>query len=298
MTLGTWTSNSEIALLGKLREACAGSDFNLAVSLAEAPKACEMIADTARRVAAALVYTRKGQFAKAHHALTKGKNRDWFPFDYFRGRKSSVDTLSENWLALQYGWLPLMNDAENAAKFLAHHFEVPLSRVIRVKHIQSPSNAAIFSTSGYLLPSGAESYEIKRIKAVLREKNNAKLLGLLDPLSVAWELTPYSFVIDWFVPIGNFLSARALASSIEGTFVSSLMRTCSVGGMVKNPAGSGDVKIAPSNYMRQLVGLDRTVSTTLSVPSPMGNPVSKIVGWRHAANAVALLVGPTRKLLG
>lgn len=30
--------------------------------------------------------------------------------------------------------------------------------------------------------------------------------GLLNPLSVAWELMPLSFVADWFLPIGSYLS--------------------------------------------------------------------------------------------
>jgi hypothetical protein len=29
-------------------------------------------------------------------------------------------------------------------------------------------------------------------------------LGLTNPLNVAWELVPFSFVVDWFIPIGSF----------------------------------------------------------------------------------------------
>lgn len=29
---------------------------------------------------------------------------------------------------------------------------------------------------------------------------------MLNPQSIAWELTPWSFVIDWFIPIGNYLN--------------------------------------------------------------------------------------------
>jgi len=31
--------------------------------------------------------------------------------------------------------------------------------------------------------------------------------GLLDPLSLAWELLPLSFVVDWFTGVGNFLDS-------------------------------------------------------------------------------------------
>lgn len=32
-------------------------------------------------------------------------------------------------------------------------------------------------------------------------------LGLDDPLGLIWELTPYSFVVDWFLPVGQWLSS-------------------------------------------------------------------------------------------
>lgn len=31
--------------------------------------------------------------------------------------------------------------------------------------------------------------------------------GLVNPLEVAWELLPFSFVADWFLPIGGYLNA-------------------------------------------------------------------------------------------
>lgn len=35
----------------------------------------------------------------------------------------------------------------------------------------------------------------------------ANQLGLINPLSLAWELVPFSFVVDWFVNVGNFLES-------------------------------------------------------------------------------------------
>jgi hypothetical protein len=29
--------------------------------------------------------------------------------------------------------------------------------------------------------------------------------GLLNPAAVAWELLPFSFVVDWFLPVGRYL---------------------------------------------------------------------------------------------
>ena len=37
-------------------------------------------------------------------------------------------------------------------------------------------------------------------------RNDTKY-GLVNPLSLGWELIPFSFVVDWCMPIGNFLEA-------------------------------------------------------------------------------------------
>lgn len=45
----------------------------------------------------------------------------------------------------------------------------------------------------------AMSNHVKRMRAYLQ------ILGFNNPLRTIWELTPFSFVIDWFIPIGDFL---------------------------------------------------------------------------------------------
>lgn len=40
-------------------------------------------------------------------------------------------------------------------------------------------------------------------------------LGLLNPASLAWELVPLSFVVDWIVPVGPFLEAMTAGVGIE-----------------------------------------------------------------------------------
>jgi len=45
-------------------------------------------------------------------------------------------------------------------------------------------------------------------------------LGLLNPVSLAWELVSWSFVVDWVVPIGPMfqaLTAPAGLSFVDGT---------------------------------------------------------------------------------
>lgn len=43
--------------------------------------------------------------------------------------------------------------------------------------------------------------------------NNA--FGLMDPMSIAWEAMPFSFVWDWFNPIGDYLAASHMLKNLE-----------------------------------------------------------------------------------
>jgi hypothetical protein len=50
-------------------------------------------------------------------------------------------------------------------------------------------------------------------------------LGLLNPASLVWELVPWSFVVDWFCPIGPVLNAMTAPAGL--TFVTGTL-SCKV----------------------------------------------------------------------
>jgi len=271
----TWTSNDDLNLIGKLREQVAGSDFNLAVALAELPEALEMIGGTAIKIARAFSFARKGNFSAATEALLSA-NRE-------RGRKLVVPRhAASNWLELQYGWQPLLKDVHGAAMFAAQQLECPFTKVIRVRvrknpviRTSSPSNVSVTGVA----------VEVGQLIAYLTEKDVTKMVGLHDPLSVAWEKLPYSFVADWFIPISNFLSARAMASAITGSFVTtkySYYRTRQL--TFVNPVLTGAII-----YSEAGCDVTRTVSSTLAVPLPSFKPLAKVASVGHCLNAIALL---------
>jgi len=270
-----WDSNDDIAALGKLREKIAGSDFNAGVALGESREALSMITNSATRVYKSYRAARIGDFRNASRFLVEGTDRRRL------GRKS----VSSNWLELQYGWLPLLKDAEGAAQFLAETFEFPLRQRYAIR--SSKRQGTIRTSSPASKFSDSECYSRKAIVAYLQEKDVVKLSGLLDPLSVAWELTPYSFVIDWFIPIGNYLAARGLSQSLTGTFVTTRKDYARGANIVS--ARADTVLRGSGSYSYERIALTRTVSTTLSVPTPTIKPLGDVSSWKRAANAVALL---------
>lgn len=111
-----------------------------------------------------------------------------------------------------------------------------------------------------------------------------QLLGLTNPELVAWELVPYSFVADWFIPLGDWMAARALVQRLKGTFIISDKRI----GRALSPTSAYFTAQPRGNYCK--VGFSRTVSSTLKVPKPHFKPLGKVASWQHCANAVGLLV--------
>lgn len=277
-----WTNNDDIALLGKLREAVAGSDFNLGVFLGEGNQALSMIANAANRVGAAMFAMKRGRPIHAAWILTRGTDRE---------RKRHL-TSANNWLELQYGWLPLLADAHDGAIFLAHHLEYPLQKVIRVSHF-SGAELDLSINASVCRPIKTSGFTRKSIKAIIAEKDVAQLSGLTDPLSVAWELVPYSFVIDWFIPIGNYLAARGLSSSLSGKFVTSTIVKSEWKG-TKSIQPTVTVYNGNEGPGFKSLSFTRTVDTTLQVPRPQVKPLAQMLSWKRAANALALLAQTKR----
>jgi hypothetical protein len=44
-------------------------------------------------------------------------------------------------------------------------------------------------------------------------------LGITNPALLVWELIPYSFVIDWLIPVGDFLSSLDALVGVENLLV-------------------------------------------------------------------------------
>ncbi|UUW21364.1 MAG: maturation protein [Sanya fiers-like virus 36] len=295
-----WSANDDIALLGKLREKVAGSSFNAAVFLGEGREALSMITTAASKIAAAWFAAKRGKFGYAMRILVRGTDREavWKKFRQKHGQSA----IASNWLELQYGWLPLLQDAEEGAKFLAEQFgDVPLTQRY-VARLNRPTTLSLQGGDWFKTDfSQMKVKNAKQIVALISEKDVVQLSGLKDPLSLAWELLPYSFVADWFIPIGDYLSARSLARSLTGTFVTTHYKVATGRyNFVPNTQSSWwklgtygygiesmDQKWARNRYTE--ISLTRTVSTTLSIPLPEFKPLEKVASWKHAMNAVALI---------
>jgi len=293
-----WSSNDDLRILDKLRDHIAGSGFNAGVTSAESLKTIKMIAHRARTLRKSLVDFTSGHRRSAAERLATTRS---LQRRASREMRVSQPT-SSAWLELQYGWRPLVQDVYDGARFLGHyHGSHPVTNVYTVSR-QVGGNPGVIQ-DGHLRYHG--SYELftdlvvrssRSYRIEVKEVNYPSLAGLQDPASVLWELTPYSFVADWFIPIGSFLQARSLLSSIKlGNVVKTKFLRLSSGSVHLRRYTVGldekfSISKAPTKYRHLEIEMTREINPVLSVPLPSVKPLADAASWQHGANAVALLV--------
>lgn len=284
---GEWSANDTIGAIGKLRTKIAGSDFNAGVFLAECGKALGTITDSATRIAKFLSNVRRGRFRRALSSLLPDD-----PARVSRVPKQVVPLearISRFVLEVQYAWRPILDDAHASAEFLAKQLEFPLVQTYRVR-VSKPLKLVPVGPP----PLGFASGSVTNYQIIARvsEVNVAQLSGLLDPASVAWEAVPWTFLYDWFMPIGSYLAARSLATSLTGTFVSTKTRIIKFAHGGSPNTDNGIVKVLYSKRGEGFfyeTNVSRSVSTSLFVPFPNWKRLDQVASWQHALNATALL---------
>lgn len=210
--------------------------LNVAQFIAEYGQARQLIADTAVSIAKAFRHVRHGRPDRALQELTfRLRQRKLSPLETRHGRLRPFDNprrvinkrVSDSWLQLQYGWLPLISDATSAAELLAQTMVGrPIRQTVKsqVKDSWTERTTGAWTWDSTPNLSSMTYYHDVQIQAVARtgyviDITNANLAtlaqtGLTDPLLLAWELLPYSFVVDWFYQIGDYLSALTAFNGI------------------------------------------------------------------------------------
>lgn len=298
-----WTSNHDIDLIAKLTEQINGSDFNPAVFLAEGNQTLDLIADRAKRLAKSMAYLRKGNLREAVRASSGHDRRNVkIPLGVSQsGRQRSLDrsltrfdsTFGRNVLEVQYGWRPLIQDMYDGAQWLAHSLHAPFLQ--RMQARRKAVRIAKPSTTAHGLRYKIEQWEVKKqIIAYLSEPPTSGVaLALQHPEEVLWEKIPYSFVIDWAIPIGDYLRARSAASALKATYVITRTDRKTREGVKLGLKGPWQIdQFYPVTYGEEFernVSVNRTVTSTLNVPLPTFKPLEKAASMEHCLNALALL---------
>jgi len=275
----------------------ASSDFQALVTAAEAPKTFAMIGQTARRLASAFRGLKKGDISSVSKALGLGggHKRDLTRRgNTARKRGGLTDFASSTWLEVQYGWKPLLNDISNAAKAASLEWDlIPHDIVIRSGGTRKsdPQYSPGYGTS--IQVEGEAKFKVGyviHLNVLDQSTRNYAGLGLMDVGSVAWELLPYSFVVDWFLPVGAWIQAQ---NALAGTQFASGTR--SILSKVRASATVGGVQgIDFSGGLRcDINSVTFSRSTLAEVPLPSRilqvSNFSEAMGFQRATSGIALL---------
>jgi len=132
--------------------------------------------------------------------------------------KQTSKDLSDLWLRFHFGVEPLAQDIYNAVSVLQK--AVP-NRMIYSKATYEMPASTYWLTGGPAYGDKiTDSYKVRvRLMAEVHcESPNlylANQLGVVNPASFAWEIIPFSFVVDWFANVGQFLDSFSMWAGLN-----------------------------------------------------------------------------------
>lgn len=284
-------------------------DFNLAADLVQFNQATRMISKNLTSILRAYKAVKRLDFVTASNALFGTR-----PHKFRRnGGPSARKRVSENWLEYQYGWKPLLADIADTIEAV-HRSYHPSLRTARAKGtVTSFTSTTLNGPFGVSLngvapfPAGMR-VTVKRSKCQIgiqyRVSDADKLFlsqtGFTSPLSLAWEILPFSFVVDWCYPLGPYLERLTAFDGL--TFVGGFesYKTVETTGLLLNHEGIHGIsplRVSIScrgGAQRKSVKFERVKLFAFpEVPKPaLKNPISVV----HAANALALVVANMSKV--
>lgn len=286
-----------------------GIDANLAQDFAQLGQTTRLIGDNAYRIVGSIKALRKGNLRQAADILMQGQTPGTRHRGILKSRSfgtsvsNSVKAVANNWLMLQYGWKPLLNDIHGSLQSLK--FLTNSSNFIQV--VTASANVKAVSSKSFMLwnapklPGGSEvTMTQTRCKLRLRYKIDDKLkaflaqLGFTNPVNLAWETLPFSFVADWFFPLGPFLETLSAWDGLIFVDGSQTLFTRNRVALAIDYHGKGN----PDNPLRSYdVTARRLVSTVLLNRTKLTTfPASNLPSFKngllsvvHAQNGLALL---------
>lgn len=227
-------------------------------------------------------------------------------------REAFLGRIPESWLEVQYGWKPLMSDvlsSMEAVDFaqqndLYHFSKKKTSKRTRTERIDVQLSG-VPGSNGYtgfrwrfdVLRTDLCTFRLD-YTVDTGYLSTLSALGLLNPVSLAWERLPLSFVFDWFLPLGswfNTFDAAAGKTFKGGSKTTVTYKPLTIGSPVQlntPPPGTSVYKgfvIEPlydrAYYSKLTMNREVLASFPSPVPPVWKNPFSPT----HVANALSLL---------
>lgn len=275
-------------------------EWNAAETLGEVGQTAGLVVNTFNRIANAILAVKRGKVQKAMEILNVAAKRRLgdaqrrYINRHLRNKRERQ--IASDWLAINYGVIPLLDDIQAAIDHLQNRPAWPIRAHASQRDLEVQSKAHSMTST---LPGAASAISSVQRMALARyvveysvdEAGIAyfRSLGLTNVPSLAWELYPGSLIIDWALPIGTWLSNMDATFGCKfrrGVLVTKTVTTYRVHSTLTSAgsieaSGTGRMTWTVTSYNRG------TISSFPANAFPQfKNPVSA----KRAANALAFLV--------
>lgn len=284
----------EAIVLNKLRSKLRNRSVNLANMLGEYKQATRLFASGAASVAIMTLAALK----RDPRILYKGYLN---PYGKLRKGQTGYSALadipkdvSKAWLGYVYGVKPLMSDMHDAMTELKTRTDRNVFRIkVRASSSIDQLQQGLYNSllNGPSVKCSVAEYSRKTVFGVAEVKMRSDLLnstlgayGFTNPLGVAWELTPYSFVIDWWINVGEVLESLDNALYFDGAIWAQLTEKYSYRRTVECLGGAG--LYTNDTYSRRSPQIVSSIADFRLKTKP---------SLMHVANGLALLTSLLRR---
>lgn len=191
------------------------SQASLGASLAEYSQALQMITTRGKQLLEFSRALKRFDVSGAYTALAiPPRNRTIKKYKHAR-------SYGANWLEFHFGWRPLVNDIYESCMVLQNPINTVWAKGRATEPVKFNTDVNYGPFRDIVRFSGTVS-SVQGISASISNPNAflANSLGLTNPASILWEVTPFSFLLDWFSTVGQVLNSMTdfTGMNISSTF--------------------------------------------------------------------------------
>jgi hypothetical protein len=252
------------------------------MNLMEVENSFLMIANRASQLGRAIKQLRNGDVIGA--SKTVGYKHGASPREVRTVKRALADSFSSGWLEFTFGWLPVVQDIGASVDILQREF--PTNRIKG----SGKRNVPFYRHDGGQDIIGDYAERVHLSARLLVTNPNVLLanqMGFLNPQAVAWDAVPFSFVVDWFLPVGKFLN------SMSNDYGVSLV-DIAINGSISGASAGWHTADTPNGGSARAFWFIRNSASSLPVPDLLSRARFPAPSHWLAATSVSLL---TQQLL-
>lgn len=264
-----YSGNDAPALDGavmKLRGKIKNEASNLAVFSAEFRQSCSLFRSLAGELYQGFRAIKRGHLVDAYRDLSRDRG------------------FSKKWIEYQFGLVPLVSDLKSTCDGLADSLRNGIRLQARVSNKDIQTYKRVFRNAYGNIETQEEFYKVDvRLKAEYTISDitlrNVSRFGFVNAPAAAWELIPFSFVVDYVYGVGDWLSSLdALNGITDLVFVQGIKTTHDAVTSVNVQQGAAR---SNATYLAR-----SGPSTSLGLPYPKWDPSDS---YKKVLNGLALL---------